>query len=44
MGKSGLGKLLDESPIRMMSPVGLGGTGNFAFDLIEAGDTLRKTH
>lgn len=36
MGKSALGKLLDGSPIRIMSPVGKGGTGDFSFDLLES--------
>jgi hypothetical protein len=35
MGKSDLGKLLDQSPIRIMSPVGTGGTGDFSFDRMD---------
>ena len=35
MGKSDLGKMLDRSPIRIMSPVGTGGTGDFSFDRLE---------
>jgi len=41
MGKSGLGQLLDGSPIRIMSPVGTGGSGDLSFNTIESGATAK---
>jgi len=32
MGKSDLGKMLDKSPVRIMTPVGVGGAGDLSFD------------